>query len=68
MYYNVIAVYNICGKECECLATHDNGQAIFLDKASAEKRLEEVQKQGYKAHIEEQKKGTAWWDDENWIG
>ena len=68
MYYNVIAVYNICGKECEYLATHDNGQAIFLDKASAEKRLEEIQKQGYKAHIEEQKKGTAWWDDENWIG
>lgn len=65
MYYSVIANYEGIG---ECLATHDNGQAVFFSKEEAEKRLEEIQKQGYKAHIEEQKAGSAWWDDDNWVG
>ena len=68
MYYNVIATYNINGKPSECLAMHDNKQAVFLTREEAEKRLAEVKAQGYKAHIEEQKKGSGWWDDNNWLG
>lgn len=65
MYYNVIANYEGIG---ECLAMHDNKQAVFLTREAAEKRLAEVKAQGYEAHIEEQKKGSGWWDDNNWIG
>lgn len=65
MYYSVIANYEGIG---ECLATLDNGQAIFFTKEEAEKRLEEIQKQGHEAHIEKQKIGSAWWDDDNWVG
>lgn len=65
MYYNVIANYKGIG---ECLATLDNGQAIFRNREAAEKRLAEVKAQGYEARIEEQKIGSVWWDDNNWIG
>ena len=68
MYYEIIAEYNICGKLRDCLATHDNKAAIFFTQEEAEQRLAEVQAQGYKAHIETEKRGSAWWDDDNWIG
>lgn len=63
MYYEVIAKFNICGKLCDCLATHDGKRAVFFTEEDAKKRLAEVQAQGYEAHIQTEKVGSAWWDD-----
>lgn len=68
MYYEIIAKYNICGKPCDCLATHDGKRAIFFTQEEAQARLEEVQAQGYEARIQTEKRGSAWWDDDNWMG
>lgn len=67
-YYEVIATYNISGKEYECLATHDNKQAIFLNEEQANARVMELTANGYNARVQVNTEENAWYSDKNWIG
>lgn len=69
--YEIIAKYNICGKMVECLATTPTAMGawcVCYGEETAKQRVEELRAEGLEARYEEKPKGTAWYDDENWIG
>ena len=66
--FQILATYNISGKECECLC-YDAGCAITLDEETAQKRVDTLHQMGITtARYEELPQDTAWFDDKNWIG
>ena len=66
--YQIVRTYNICGKETECLC-YDAGCAIVFGEDVAKERVQKLHEMGYaSARYEELPQGTAWFDDENWIG
>lgn len=66
--YEIVRNYNIGGKSVECLC-YDAGCAIVLGEAEAQTRVQQLHNMGYTdAHYNELPYGTAWFDDENYIG
>ena len=59
--YKVLAMYNICGKECECLAT------VVLGEEKAKAEVAKMVAEGKVAHYEAET-GAEWYNDNNWIG
>ena len=69
--YQIVYKTIVCGNECECLCKKPtaSGSACFVySKADAEKRVAELVEAGFEARYEALPYGTAWFDDENWIG
>ena len=68
MRYQIVRNYKIAGREMQCLCT-DVGPAIVHDEATAKAQVAKLHAMGYAdAHYEPLPTGTAWFDDENWIG
>lgn len=59
--YKILAMYNICGKEVECLET-----AVFGEE-NAQAKVAKLTKQGKVARYEAET-GAEWYNDNNWIG
>ena len=69
--YEIIAEYNICGTMMECLATTPTAMGtwcVCYGEEDARQRVEELRERGLKARYKEVPQGTAWYDEENWIG
>ena len=68
MRYQILRTYNVCGKPVECLAA-EAGCAIVYDEDTAKAQVAKLHEMGYSdAKYEELPHGSAWFDDENWIG
>jgi hypothetical protein len=66
--YQIIRTYDICGKQKECLC-YDVGPAVVYGETKAKEQVDKLHAVGYTdARYEELPEGTAWFDDENWIG
>lgn len=66
--YQIVRHYNICGKMTECLC-YDVGCAIVFGEEKAKAQVAKLHEMGYTdARYEELPEGTAWFDDENWMG
>lgn len=68
MRYQIVRSCNICGKPVECLAT-EAGSAIVYSEDAAKAQVAKLHEKGYTdARYEELPQGSAFFDDENWIG
>lgn len=66
--FQILRTYDICGKPTECLC-YDAGSAVVYGEDRAKERVAKLHEMGYTdARYEELPEGTAWFDDENWIG
>lgn len=66
--YQILRHYNISGKSVECLC-YDAGCAIVYGEEKAQAQVAKLHSMGYTdARYEELPMGTAWFDDNNWIG
>jgi hypothetical protein len=66
--FQIIRTYDICGKPTECLCI-DAGSAIVYGEEDAKHQVAMPHAMGHtSARYEELPQGTAWFDDENWIG
>ena len=59
--YKILAMYNMYGREVECLET-----AVF-DEENAQAKVAELMAQGKVARYEAEN-GAEWYNDNNWIG
>lgn len=73
--YQIIYVANIWNgrqytqSECLCtVKTASGDDCIIYGKEEAEQRVAELVAAGYEARCEVLRRGTAWFDDENWLG
>ena len=60
--YEIIVKCNICGNEVECL------HKVVLGEENAINEVNALTTKGKVARYEEKVVGTAWYDEENWIG
>lgn len=66
--FQIVRTYNVCGKPTECLC-YDAGCAVVYGEEDAKQQVAKLHAMGYtSARYEELPQGTAWFDDENWIG
>lgn len=66
--FQIIRTYDICGKPTECLC-YDAGCAIVYGEDKAKEQVAKLHAMGHtSARYEELPQGTAWFDDNNWIG
>lgn len=69
--YQIVYKTIVCGKECECLCdvrTVSGDDCIVRGKEEAERRVAELVAAGYEARYEPLPYGSAWFDDNNWLG
>ena len=59
--YKILAMYNIYGKECECLET------VVFGEENAQTEVAKLTAQGIVARYEAET-GAEWYNDNNWIG
>lgn len=59
--YNILAMYNIYGKEVECLET------VVFGEENAQAEVTKLFEQGMVARYEAET-GAEWYNDNNWIG
>ena len=60
--YEIIVKCNIYGNEVECL------HKVIFGEGNAINEVNNLIKEGKVARYEEKAIGTAWYDEENWIG
>lgn len=66
--YQILRTYNIGGKQEECLC-YDAGCAIVYGEEDAKHQVAKLHAMGHtSARYEELPEGTAWFDDDNWVG
>ena len=66
--FQIVHMFDICGKQTECLC-YDAGCAIVYGEDKAKAQVAKLHEMGYdSARYEELPEGTAWFDDNNWIG
>jgi len=66
--YEITAEYNICGRTVRCLCS-DLGPAIVRGTIMAQCQVQALRDMGITtAECEPLPEGTAWFDDNNWIG
>lgn len=70
--YQIIYTTVVCGEECQCLCTQktaSGSNCLAYNEEVAKRRVAELKEAGYKGvYYKELPWGTAWFDDENWIG
>jgi hypothetical protein len=66
--FQILRIYMISGQPMECLC-YDAGCAVVYGEDEAKAQVAKLHEMGYTdARYEELPEGTAWFDDENWIG
>ena len=68
VHYNIVRTYNICGNQMECLC-YDAGCAITNNEQEAQQRVAQLHAMGHHdARYIAVANGTAWYEDNQWIG